>query len=153
MVTMLDKIRGDHQHLRRLLRALSETHGDTDERRGLFADLCAHLEAHAAVEERLLYSRLLGDPRTRDNAIRSVDDHEHIRSLLDELTETSFSSSLWLIRLQNMRGEIERHIDEEEEETFEAFRRLVDPHQHEDLAVAFEREKAEAMAGRRRIAL
>jgi hemerythrin superfamily protein len=153
MVTMLDKIRGDHQHLRRLLRAVSETHGDTDERRGLFADLCAHLEAHAAVEERLLYARLLADPRTRDGAIRSIDDHEHIRSLLDELAETSFSSSLWLIRLKGLRQELEHHMDAEEEEIFEAFGRTVDSAQHQDLALAFEREKAEAMAGRRRVAL
>ena len=148
MTTIFEALRHDHDEQRRLLERVAATEGDSEERRELFEQLRVELEAHAAIEERVFYSVLLGEKMTREKAAHSIGEHEEQRDALVELVDTDFSSPGWLTKFGTLRHEVEHHLEEEEQEVFQLAGRVLDEGQKTAMAEHFEKEKRKAVAER-----
>ena len=148
MATIFDSLRLDHDDQRSLLERLDATEGDTKERRDLFARLRIELEAHAAIEERVFYSELLGQKESRKQAAHSIGEHEEQRDALQELSEIEFSSPGWLASFRKLKHRVEHHVGEEEREIFPLAGRVLGDEEKRRMAGRFDREKKRAVAER-----
>lgn len=108
----------DHDNHRRLIEAIKETTGDSEDRERLFAEFKTDAMAHAAAEEGTLYVAMMEDPEIRQDAQHSVKEHADLGMLFVELDEMDMSSSGWLNKFHKLAEEYTHHIDEEEEEKF-----------------------------------
>lgn len=145
--TIFDLIREDHETQRTLMELLLKTSGDSEGRRELFPKFAAELRAHAAAEERSLYSELLDAKLTRDKAGHSVHEHKQMEELLDELEQIEFSSPHWLPKLKELAEQNEHHMTEEEHEVFQIAGRVLSEKQKHDLVGKMQAIKAEHLNG------
>jgi len=131
-------LKHDHDRHRSLLAKISETSGDSAERRDLFEQFTLDVAAHAAAEEESLYAAMLANPDLRDDARHSVSEHKEIDDFLAKLADIDMSSSAWLAKFKEMRHRYEHHIDEEEEEMFPAAAEELSDAEEARLATVFE---------------
>lgn len=148
MATIFDALRLDHDDQRSLLERIEKTEGDTKERRDLFERLRVELEAHAAIEERVFYSELLGQKPSRKQAAHSIGEHEEQRDALEELSQIELSSPGWIQAFRKLRHRVEHHVDEEEREIFPLAGRVLSDDEKTAMAGRFDREKKKAVAER-----
>lgn len=90
-----------------------EVLGSHNHRQALLNRLCDHLLAHSAVEEQLLYPLLretLGDDITDD----SLQEHQELRLLIEELRSSGVDASDFEERLLDLREMVEHHVGVEE---------------------------------------
>lgn len=139
--TIFEALRNDHQTQRRLIELVSKTHGDSAGRRELFERLKDEALAHAKVEERVLYSRLLADELSRDKAGHSVKEHHSAEAIFEELAEREMSDAGWLLRFKTLADELLHHMEEEEQEVFQLAGKVVEEQQQHELAQQFHSEK------------
>lgn len=145
-MTIFEALREDHDKQRALARQLVETSGDTEQRRALFAELRASLEAHAAAEERHFYVPLIKDDLTQEKARHSIAEHHEIDEMIESLEETDFSSPGWLPQARHLCERVHHHLKEEEREVFPLAGRSLDDDQKEALSERYAAEMAEREA-------
>ncbi len=134
---ILDLIEEDHVVLRRLLTELAETHGASDGREELFAELKETLQAHAQAEELTLYADLLAKEESQKKTRHSVSEHKEADDLLEELAEMDMQSSAWIGKLRELKEEVEHHIEEEEGEIFPLARKALSQRRSAELGERF----------------
>ena len=110
----------DHDRHRVLLAMIEETEGKSPDRERLFAELVRELKAHAAAEEQALWSTVLRDPETTDDARHAIAEHKEIDDMLADLAARDMASSGWLRRFSGLKDTYLHHIREEEQEQFVA---------------------------------
>lgn len=110
----------DHDEHRALIAMIEETSGDSPDRRRLFDVMVAEMQAHAAAEEQALWSVVLRNPETTEDARHAVHEHKQIDELIEELQEADMASSGWLRRFAKLKDKYLHHIREEEQEQFVA---------------------------------
>ena len=115
---IFDRLIQDHEKHRKLIAAIEETVGASDERKALFDQYKTDATAHAAAEELTLYHDLIGESEMRVYAQHSAADHHKIGELFEELAEADMSSSGWLTRFAVLKEEYLEHLKEEEETIF-----------------------------------
>ncbi|MFK8002640.1 MAG: hemerythrin domain-containing protein [Polyangiales bacterium] len=116
--TVFDELKNDHTTQRTLMRLMLKTNEGTKGRKELFQRFRAALEAHAAAEDRVLYSPLLADAVGRRHAAHSIGEHEEIRDMLESLAQTDPDSPEWIKRAQVLVKANKHHMDEEEHDIF-----------------------------------
>ncbi|MCB0962586.1 MAG: hemerythrin domain-containing protein [Acidimicrobiales bacterium] len=136
-MTIFDELRTDHEHQRRLIGEVVDTHGDSDERRRLFADLKEALEAHAAAEERHFYTELMQFDATQEKARHSVHEHEQLDDLVEALEGYDRSAPAWLETARELEHKLTHHLDEEEAEVFPMAGKVLDDDQKAGLGAAY----------------
>lgn len=139
--TIFEALRNDHQTQRRLIDLVSKTHGDSSGRRELFERLKDEALAHAKVEERVLYSRLLADELSRDKAGHSVKEHHNTESIFAELDDREMADAGWLLRFKTLADKLLHHMEEEEQEVFQLAGKVIAEPQQLELAQQFHSEK------------
>ena len=110
----------DHDEHRALLAMIEETSGDSPDRRRLFGEMVNEMQAHAAAEEQALWSVVLRNPDTTEDARHAVAEHKQIDELIEELQEADMASPGWLRRFAKLKDKYLHHIREEEQEQFVA---------------------------------
>lgn len=110
----------DHDRHRALLAMIANTHGASPERAQLFDELVRELKSHAAAEEQALWSSVMRNPLTTDDARHAVSEHKEIDELLADLAARDMASPVWLRRFAHLREAYLHHIREEEQEQFVA---------------------------------
>lgn len=110
----------DHDEHRALIAMIEETSGDTPDRRRLFDAMVAEMQAHAAAEEQALWSLVMQNPETTDDARHAVHEHKEIDELIEELQDADMASPGWLSRFGKLKDKYLHHIREEEQEQFVA---------------------------------
>ncbi|MES1925409.1 hemerythrin domain-containing protein [Salinisphaera sp. T31B1] len=143
MKTIFEALRESHDKQRRLLAALTDTHGDSDKREGLFAVLKAELEHHANAEERHFYVPLMEYDQTQEKARHSVAEHHEIDELVETLENTEFSSPGWLVSARKLEHLVTHHLDEEEQEVFQQAGRVLGEGEKNELASRYDEMMAE----------
>ena len=134
-------LESDHARHRQMLKQLSETQGDSAERRALFENLRKELQAHAAAEEESLYVTMLACPDLRENARHSVTEHKEIDDFLGALLKIDMASGAWLAKFKEMRRRYLHHVEEEEKEMFRAAAARLSEAAEQTLAEVFEKRK------------
>ena len=110
----------DHDRHRALLAMIAATQGRSPERERLFVELVKEIKSHAAAEEQALWSSVLRNPETTEDARHAVAEHKELDELLDDLAARDMASPGWLRRFATLREEYLHHIREEEQEQFVA---------------------------------
>ena len=136
-MTIFDELRTDHEHQRRLIGELVDTHGDSDERRRLLAELTAALAAHAAAEERHFYTELMQFDATQEKARHSVHEHEQLDDLVEALEGYDRTAPAWLETARDLEHKLTHHLDEEEAEVFPMAGKVLDDDQKAGLGAAY----------------
>ena len=110
----------DHDRHRGLLAMITETRGASRDRKRLFKELVLELKSHAAAEEQALWSTVMRNPATTEDARHAVAEHKEIDRMLADLAARDMASSGWLRRFETLHEKYLHHIREEEQEQFKA---------------------------------
>jgi hypothetical protein len=136
----------DHDRHRALLAMIEETEGKSSHREKLFAELVKELKSHAAAEEQALWSTVLRNPETTDDARHAIAEHKEIEGMLADLAARDMGSSGWRRRFSGLKEEYLHHIREEEQEQFVAAEKHLKPTDVRYMHRVFNRRKKEEKA-------
>ena len=143
---ILGRLVQDHDRHRALLAMVCETSGKSPERQQLFTELTLELKSHAAAEEQALWSSVLRNPATTEDARHAVAEHKEIDDMLADLAARDMASPGWLRRFAALREEYLHHIAEEEQEQFVAAEKQLSPTELRYMQQVFNRRKKEEKA-------
>ena len=138
---IFERLREDHDRQRDLLDRIEKTEGASDERKELFEEFTLDAKSHAAAEEQALYSTMLRKPETTGETRHSVAEHHEIEEALNDLAATDMSSSGWLTKFKQLKHDYLHHIEEEEDEHFKDFEKLLTKEDEEHMKSVFDRRK------------
>ncbi|KLI62790.1 hemerythrin domain-containing protein [Aurantiacibacter marinus] len=138
---IFSRLKEDHEKHRAILDKLAETSGDTEERRELFEKFTLEVKGHAAAEEQALYSTMLRKPKSTDDTRHSVAEHHELEELLNDLAATDMSSPAWMAKFKTLDHDYRHHINEEEEDHFPDFDKLLTDEDREHMRSVFDRRK------------
>lgn len=138
----------DHDHHRALLAMIGATQGHSPERERLFVELVKEVKSHAAAEEQALWSSVMRNPETTEEARHAVAEHKELDELMADLAARDMASPGWLRRFAKLRDEYLHHVGEEEQEQFVAAEEHLSENDLRHMREVFnrrkEQEKAEA---------
>ncbi|MBK6613980.1 hemerythrin domain-containing protein [Ottowia sp.] len=137
----------DHDRHRALLAMIDATEGKSPERQRLFKELVLEIKGHAAAEEQALWSTVLRDPATTEDARHAVAEHHEMDEMLADLAARDMASSGWLRRFAKLREEYLHHVREEEQEQFVAAQKHLAPADVRYMRRVFNRRKKAEKAG------
>lgn len=136
----------DHDRHRALLAMVEDTKGKTPDRERLFNALVKELKAHAAAEEQALWSTVLREPATTEDARHAVAEHKELDDMLADLAARDMASPGWLRRFSGLKEAYLHHIGEEEQEQFVAAEKILTEADRKYMRKVFERRKKEEKA-------
>lgn len=142
MVNIFEALRTDHERHRALMEAVAATSGDCPERRNGFATLRRELRAHAALEERILYSQMLAAEKSRSKAVHGISEHRKIDEILDEIADMDFANPHWLPTFRLLCVAVQHHEDEEDHGVFQLAGKAMSEENKRLLSRRYQREKA-----------
>lgn len=131
-------IKQDHDIQRDLCDKISNTSGDTEERRELWKKLKKELEVHAVAEERYFYSPLVDSDEMQEDARHGMAEHHEMDELIEEINNTDMSSPHWLATVKKLIEKVEHHLDDEEKDFFDKAKNLYSEDEAESLAKSYE---------------
>ena len=131
-------IKQDHDIQRDLCDKISNTSGDTEERRELWKKLKKELEVHAVAEERYFYSPLVDSDEMQEDARHGMAEHHEMDELIEEINNTDMSSPHWLATVKKLVEKVEHHLDDEEKDFFDKAKNLYSEDEAESLAKSYE---------------
>ena len=138
----------DHDRHRVLFALLEQTRAGSDERRQRFVELVREIKGHAAAEEQALWSTVLRDPDTTEDARHAVAEHKTLDDMLADLAARDLAGRGWLRRFASLKEKYLHHIREEEQEQFAAAEKRLSSADQRRMRAVFSRrkrvEKAEA---------
>ena len=140
-IDMLDQ---QHNAVERLFEEVDEAKGD--EKQALFDELADSLAVHTMIEEKHFYPALEAED-TEDLLARSRQEHLEMKRALAELLTLEAEDERFDAKLSVLREEVERHVEEERNETFPQAERLLDDDQLDALGQEMLATMAELMQG------
>tara|TARA_R110001592_G_scaffold299192_2_gene570133 strand:- start:32 stop:466 length:435 start_codon:yes stop_codon:yes gene_type:complete len=132
-----EAIRIDHEIQRDLLDKLTETTGDSDERKEIFKKLKKELVLHANAEERHFYKPLIPSDMMQEHARHGIAEHHEIDELIEQLEDTEMDSSAWLKIAKDLKHKVEHHLEDEEHTFFQLSGKILTDKQKEELATKY----------------
>lgn len=139
-MTLFELLRQSHDIQRSLCRRLTATRSDTAHRELLFLQLKIELEAHAAAEERFVYSPILLVDAGLSVSRHALAEHHEIEECCDELSVRDKSGDEWLAGARRLSEQVRHHLKEEETKFFQLAGRLLTDRQKLLLARRYERD-------------
>lgn len=136
----------DHDRHRALLAMVCDTSAKSPDREKLFHELTLELKSHAAAEEQALWSTVMRNPATTDDARHAVSEHKEIDDMLADLAARDMASPAWMRRFTALRDEYLHHIREEEQEQFVSAQKQLSPSDVRYMKQVFNRRKKEEKA-------
>lgn len=137
---ILKLIEEDHKKTMKGLVELEETkERDTAARKKTWTMLEQDLLAHMKGEEEILYPALQGE--IEDKILEAIEEHQLVKMASSVLDETPASDKRWLAKLKVIKENIEHHIEEEEDEIFEAAKEKFSKDKLDEMGKRFEEVK------------
>ncbi|WP_405569913.1 hemerythrin domain-containing protein [Winogradskyella sp. Asnod2-B02-A] len=132
-----EAIRIDHDIQRELLDKLTQTTGDSEERKEIFKKLKKELILHANAEERHFYKPLIPSDMMQEHARHGIAEHHEIDELIEQLEDTEMDSSAWLKIAKDLKHKVEHHLEDEEHTFFQLSGKILSEKQKEELATKY----------------
>jgi hemerythrin-like domain-containing protein len=137
---ILKLIEEDHKKTMKGLDELEETkERDTAARKKTWTMLEQDLRAHMKGEEEILYPAL--QEEIEDKILEAIEEHQLVKMASSVLDETPASDKRWLAKLKVIKENIEHHVEEEEDEIFEAAKEKISKDKLEEMGKRFEEVK------------
>lgn len=149
MTNIFESLRADHEIQRDLITKLTQTTGESTERKDLFARLKIELEAHANCEERHFYVPLMKEDATQDKARHSVAEHKELDDFIEALEGYEMDGPQWLQTARDLEHRLLHHLEEEEHEVFQMAGKVLTESKKAELASAYESEMTSQRADAR----
>lgn len=115
-------LKAEHKLTLRLFDAIGKTDDTQTWKRGMLLTQLKHaLGKHAFEEENVVYPAMR-DHGLAEEADQLVHDHGYVKQYLYDLSEIPNDDPRWLVKVHEFRGEIEAHVEQEEEQLFPRLR-------------------------------
>lgn len=141
-MAIYDALRESHRIQRGLCRRLLRTASQGADRRDCFTLLRAELMAHAAAEERFLYSPLLMLDGGLASSRHALAEHHQTDELLEDLAVRDMAHPGWLRVARKLSEKVHHHLREEEKKFFQVSGRLLHERQKQRLEARYRRDYA-----------
>lgn len=92
-------------------------------------------------EEAAYYPRLIDEDQSKEQALEAAEEHHAAELILYELEKLSKKNERWGAKLSVFKEMVEHHIQEEQEELFDATREVLDEDAINDVMKNFKKEK------------
>lgn len=136
-------LKKDHKKVADLLKKLDKTEeSDASTREELFGQLKNELETHTQIEETIFYPALEDNEQTKDITLEAYEEHNVVKTLLQELDETSKDDENWGAKLTVLKENVEHHVEEEEGEMFSKAKKILNKDEREALGDRINEVKA-----------
>jgi hemerythrin-like domain-containing protein len=114
----------DHENVQDLFAQAERAGEDAQKKAMLFAKIRDELQIHTRIEEEIFYPAVADLPvdRAKDDIERSLQDHEEVDDLLDDLEMLSPDDSDFDERMAELMDAVRKHIKLEQEEVFKVAR-------------------------------
>lgn len=147
-MNIFEALRQSHEIQRDLARQLTQTSGDSRERRAIFEQLKNELFAHAVAEDRYFYIPLMMTDAGLNITRHALAEHHQMDELLEQLTETEMSNTGWLAIAKQLSDKVHHHLKEEEHGFFQQAGKILSEQQKQSLAKQYlaEYEKYQQMS-------
>lgn len=147
-MNIFEALRQSHDIQRDLARQLTQTSGDSPERRAVFEQLKNELFAHAVAEDRYFYIPLMMTDAGLNITRHALAEHHQMDELLEQLTETEMSNTGWLAIAKQLSDKVHHHLKEEEHGFFQQAGKILSEQQKQSLAKQYlaEYEKYQQMS-------
>ena len=133
-MNIFEALRQSHDIQRDLARQLTQTSGDSPERRAVFEQLKNELFAHAVAEDRYFYIPLMMTDSGLNITRHALAEHHQMDELLEQLTETEMSNTGWLAIAKQLSDKVHHHLKEEEHGFFQQAGKILEDEQKQSLA-------------------
>ena len=140
MTTIFEALRESHEIQRNLAEKLLQTSGDSPERRELFKQLKNELFAHETAEDRYFYIPLMMTDPGLNITRHALAEHHEMDEMIEELTETEFSSPGWIAIAKKLSDKVHHHLKEEEHAFFQQAGKILGDEQKQALADQYKTE-------------
>ncbi|WP_446892456.1 hemerythrin domain-containing protein [Acinetobacter sp. NS4_7] len=147
-MNIFEALRQSHDIQRDLAHQLTQTSGDSPERRAIFDQLKNELFAHAVAEDRYFYIPLMMTDAGLNITRHALAEHHQMDELLEQLTETEMSNTGWLAIAKQLSDKVHHHLKEEEHGFFQQAGKILSEQQKQNLAKQYlaEYEKYQQMS-------
>jgi hypothetical protein len=143
--TIYDLLKKDHRTVLDLLNKLDGTsEKDEADRKKLFAQLKQELDVHKEAEEKTFYRELKKHDDAREDVLESLEEHRVTDKILRDIEAVEVGDERWGPRVHVLKEILEHHIEEEEDDIFEAARKNLDKSQAEEIGARFAEAKKAA---------
>lgn len=132
----------DHQEVKGILEKLeSASDRAVKSKEDQFLKLKQELIPHMKGEEKHFYPALTDKKGARKKALEALEEHHVAETVLKELDKLPKDAENWSAKLKVFKELVEHHIEEEEEEVFEAAEDALDDKTLDKIMKSFEAEK------------
>jgi hemerythrin superfamily protein len=113
-VNALELLKEDHREVEQLFKSFEEADGRS--RQGIADEALKALEAHAKIEESLVYPAIREAIGEEDLVDEAVEEHHVVKLLIKELKKMKASAEGYKAKFTVMSELVKHHIEEEEKE-------------------------------------
>jgi iron-sulfur cluster repair protein YtfE (RIC family) len=131
----------DHRKLDSLFEEITSGNGDADRLEELFQALKLELMAHTNVEDRVVYMTFEQHGSLATQIEEAREDHQRVEAMLLEIDGMEIGDDSWLTRVEELRDELDEHIDTEENQLIPQAFDLIDESSSREMARLFQEEK------------
>jgi len=138
-VTVL--LKNDHETVKALFEKVKGSDNrNQNGRKELFNEIRREILIHSQMEMEIFYPALAGTASARATELVSEAEREHrsVEKLIQELNLMNSSDKAFEIKLNQLRDEVTRHIEMEEEEIFDEARKNLPEFRLEELGLEME---------------
>jgi hemerythrin superfamily protein len=139
-MSIYQTLKNDHDAVQDLMQKLKKGQGPKADERS-FATLKEELTLHSKAEEKVFYTALRGHREAQELVQHATREHKQVEAMLEEMAELDSQSEEFRAKLEELRGAVEDHVEEEEGEIFEAARKLFSEDEARRMDDAFQQEK------------
>ena len=135
-------LKRQHRLVEKLFAQFEATEGD-EQKRAIFDEIADNLTVHTAIEERFFYPAVRA-AKTEEQVEEAYDEHLDAKKIILDAMEHPDAPG-FDGKVAALKGAIEHHVEEEEEELFPTVRKLMTGEALEALAQLMEAEAARMM--------
>src|SRR4051812_17370985 len=128
-----------HREVEDLFEQFENTEED-DQKQAIFEEIADALAIHATIEEKFFYPAVRAR-QTEEQLEEAYDEHLDVKKLLLKAMQTTEKPG-WDAMVAAIKGAVEHHVEEEEDELFPEVRKLLAPDALEALGQVMEGEAA-----------
>jgi hemerythrin superfamily protein len=114
----IDLLKQDHRKVEALFEEFKAA-GDKRTQKSIARQICAELEVHAKIEEKLFYPTAKREADEAEDAVNEgIVEHEGIKRLVKQLSSMNASEELFESRMTVLEEYVKHHVKEEETSMF-----------------------------------
>lgn len=140
-VGIFQRLAEDHGEISTLMRRVAASHEGSHVRAELFPTIRMELLAHARAEEKEVYSVFRAVPELAARMDRSVNEHETVARMLEQLTHMSMNDERWMEVFRELLAHVHEHVIEEEQVVFPIAKDALTRERSEQISESFLRQK------------